>query len=79
MYSHPSLHNCYRVTITPIARRQANGRRIYQVVACSRGIFTEIRKIWPQPYDAKHWVLNLPNPRKVGTFINPRKALGLVK
>lgn len=79
MYSHPCLHNCYRVTIAPIEHCQADGRRIYKVVACSRGILIEMRKIWPQPYDAKHWVLNLPYPRKVGTFINPRKALGLVK
>lgn len=75
MYSHPCMHNTYRVTIAPISWRHANGRRIYQVVACARGIYTEQRKIWPQPYDAKHWVLNLPYPRKVGTFINPAVIL----
>jgi hypothetical protein len=75
MYGHPLMFLSYRVTIKPISRRQQNGRRIYQVVACAQGIFFEPKKIWRQPYDLNHWVLNLREPRKVGTFINPAKAL----
>lgn len=75
MYGLPYMYSGYRVTIKPIERRHLNGRRIYQVVACTAGIFIERKKIWPQQYDAKQWVLNLPQPRKVGTFINPSVIL----
>jgi hypothetical protein len=75
MYGYAYMGAGYRVTFKPICARQRNGRRIYQVVACARGIFTETKRIWPQPYDANQWVLNLAEPRKVGTFINPTKAI----
>lgn len=75
MYGIPYMRAGFRVTIKPISRRRANGRRIYQVAACAPGIFIEPKKIWPQQYDKHHWVLNLQEPRRVGTFINPTKAL----
>jgi len=75
MYGIPYMTGGYRVTIKPIARRRKSGRRIYQVVECAQGIFTETKKIWPQQYDKHHWILNLAAPRKVGTFINPTTAI----
>lgn len=57
----------------------ASGRHMYRVIGCELNHYPALKKIWL--YNQPKWQFTIvtSHPVKVGSFINLRKALGLVK
>lgn len=53
------------------------GRQMYRVAGCERNLYPALKRVWLYNQPQGQFTIVLSHAVKVGTIINPRKALAL--